>query len=307
MKKKLHIIVWALGCLMGLSGLAGCQQDDLSPLAEEGKKVNVSLSLGTLSFDGTDTRAMAPHTPEVENLINDIWVLQFNERGILLDTKTKYFPRKGEAGMYVEDFEVELITARNSTVCIVANTNNPNLSWPNNLPTFQQLLIDIKASNDLSKRDRIPMCGYWMGDVREGTKLSALLSRMITRINLVINNETGTELSGLTVSLENVPTEAYVYPRTNQGALPDDAYTTETFSDTFSEGIPADESQQFYYYIAPNICTGSEKATKATITSTSGDKTKTWSVTLGNDSPETSNRNYSLYANNYYTFTLNLK
>lgn len=108
----------------------------------------------------------------------------------------------------------------------------------------------------------------------------------------------------MTVSLENVPTKAYVYPRTNQGALPDDAYTTtETFSDTFSEGIPAGESQQFYYYIAPNICTDSEKATKATITS--GDKT--WSVTLGNDSPETSNRNYSLYANNYYTFTLNLK
>lgn len=304
MKKKLHIIVWALGCLMGLSGLAGCQQDDLSPLAEEGKKVNVSLSLGTLSFEGTDTRAMAPHTPEVENLINDIWVLQFNERGILLDTKTKYFPRKGEAGMYVENFEVELITASNSTVCIVANTNDPNLSWPNNLPTFQQLLIDIQASNDLSKRDRIPMCGYWMGNVSKGTKLSALLSRMITRINLVINNETDAELSGLKVSLKNVPTKAYVYPRTNQGALPDDAYTTtETFSDTFFEGIPAGESQQFYYYIAPNICTDSEKATKATITS--GDKT--WSVTLGNDSPETSNRNYSLYANNYYTFTLNLK
>ena len=147
------------------------------------------------------------------------------------------------------------------------------------------------------------MCGYWMGNVREGTKLSALLSRMITRINLVINNETGAELSDLTVSLENVPTQAYVYPRTNQGALPDDAYTTENFSDTFTESIPAGESQQFYYYIAPNICTGSEKATKATITS--GDKT--WSVTLGNDSPETSNRNYSLYANNYYTFTLNLK
>lgn len=195
MKKKLHIIVWALGCLMGLSGLAGCQQDDLSPLAEEGKKVNVSLSLGTLSFEGTDTRAMAPHTPEVENLINDIWVLQFNERGILLDTETKYFPREGEAGMYVEDFEVELITASNSTVCIVANTNNPNLSWPNNLPQFQQLLIDIQASNNLSKRDRIPMCGYWMGNVSEGTKLSALLSRMITRINLVINNETDAELT----------------------------------------------------------------------------------------------------------------
>ena len=304
MKKKLHIIVWALGCLMGLSGLTGCQQDDLSPLAEEGKKVNVSLSLGTLSFEGTDTRAMAPHTPEVENLINDIWVLQFNERGILLDTKTKYFLREEEAGMYVEDFEVELITASNSTVCIVANTNNPNLSWPNNLPQFQQLLIDIQASNDLSKRDRIPMCGYWMGDVSKGTELSALLSRMITRINLVINNETDAELSGLTVSLKNVPTKAYVYPRTNQGALPDDAYTTtETFSDTFFEGIPAGESQQFYYYIAPNICTDSDKATTATITSGG----KTWSVTLGNDSPETSNRNYSLYANNYYTFTLNLK
>ena len=265
--------------------------------------MKVSLSLGMLPPEGTDTRAMAPHTPEVENLIHDIWVLQFNNRGVLLNTETKYYPREGKGNLVVEDFEVGLIAAQGSTVCLVVNTGNADLVWPNNLPDFQQMLLDIRASNDLSERDRMPMCGYWMGDVTGAQTLSVMLCRMMTRINLVVNNETEEELTDLTVTLSNVPTQAYVYPSINQTALPAEAYTKAEFSDTFTGTIAAGASQQFYYYMAPNICTDETMATKATITS--GDKE--WSVTLGTDSPNTADRDYALYANNYYTFTLNLK
>ena len=295
--KQWHII-GLIGCLL----LAGCGQDNLYTM-EEGKEVNVSLSLNTLPPEGTDTRAMAPHIPEVENLIHDIWVLQFNNRGVLLNTETKYYPREGEGNLVVEDFEAGLIAAQGSTVCLVVNTGNADLVWPNNLPDFQQMLLDIRASNDLSERDRMPMCGYWMGDVTGAQTLSVMLSRMMTRINLVVNNETEEELTDLTVTLSKVPTQAYVYPSINQAALPADAYTKAKFSDTFTGTIAAGASQQFYYYMAPNICTDEAMATKATITS--GDKT--WSVTLGTDSPNTADRDYALYANNYYTFTLNLK
>ena len=294
MKDKLTKYI--LLCLLVCIG-TGCEQTEVSSNVNIGKEVKVRFSLGMLPAEGTDTRASAPHLPEVENLIYDIWVLQFNENGILLDTETKYYPREGESGLYVEDFEATLIAAQNSTVCLVVNTDDPTISWPNNFPAFQRMLLNVQASNDLSLRDRMPMCGYWQGDVTgDGQVLSALLCRMMTRINLVVNNQTGAALAGGT------PTRAYVYPRINQEALPDDAYTSESFSDSFTS-IASEASQEFYYYIAPNICSGEDHATKVTVTS--GDKT--WSVTLGTSAPDEADRIYTLYANNYYTFTLNLK
>lgn len=299
MKDKLTKYI--LLCLLACIG-TGCEQTEMPGNANIGKEVNVRFSLGMLPAEGTDTRASAPHLPEVENLIYDIWVLQFNKNGILLDTKTKYYPRDGKSGLYVEDFEATLIAAQNSTVCLVVNTNDPDISWPNNFPAFQRMLLDVQASNDLSLRDRMPMCGYWQGDVTGGGQvLSALLCRMMTRINLVVNNQTGAALADGTVRLENVPTKAYVYPRINQEALPDNAYINDSFSDSLS--ISSGDSQEFYYYIAPNICSGEDHATKVTVTS--GDKT--WSVTLGTSAPDEADRIYTLYANNYYTFTLNLK
>ena len=300
MKDKLTKYI--LLCLLVCIG-TGCEQTEMPGNANIGKEVNVRFSLGMLPAEGTGTRASAPHVPEVENLIYDIWVLQFNENGILLDTETKYYPREGESGLFVENFKATLIAAQNSTVCLVVNTNDPDISWPNNFPAFQQMLLDVEASNDLSLRDRMPMCGYWQGDVTgDGQVLSALLCRMMTRINLVVNNQTGAALADGTVALENVPTRAYVYPRINQEALPDNAYTNDSFSDSFAS-IASETSQEFYYYIAPNICSGEDHATKVTVTSGG----KTWSVTLGTSAPDEADRIYTLYANNYYTFTLNLK
>lgn len=299
MKDKLTKYI--LLCLLVCIG-TGCEQTEVSSNVNIGKEVKVRFSLGMLPAEGSDTRALAPHLPEVENLIYDIWVLQFNKNGILLDTGTKYYPRDGESGLYVEDFEATLIAAQNSTVCLVVNTNDRTISWPNNFPAFQRMLLDVQASNDLSLRNRMPMCGYWQGNVNgDGQVLSALLCCMMTRINLVVNNQTGDALAGGTVALDNVPTMAYVYPRINQEALPDNAYTSEVFSDSLS--ISSGDSQEFYYYIAPNICSGEGDATKVTVTSGG----KTWSVTLGTSAPDEADRIYTLYANNYYTFTLNLK
>ena len=291
------------GFLLAVFALAGCVQDEVVTATEEGKEVKVAVSLGTLPAEGTGTRATAPHTPEVENLIHDIWVLQFNESGILLDTPEKYFPRNDESGLYVEDFRVTLIAAQNSTVCLVVNTNDPSIVWPNNLPDFQKMLLEINASNDLSERDRMPMCGYWKGNVTDVNQvLTVMLCRMMTRVNLVLNNETEAALTDLSVTLDKVPTQAYVYPSINQAALPDGAYSEETWTDK-SLSIAAGGSQQLYYYMAPNICSSETNATKVTVSSGS----KTWTVTLGTDAPGTTNRDYALYANNYYTFTLNLK
>lgn len=319
-----NYLLYALGLLLWMGGLWCGPDEAVAPVMEEGRTARVSLSLGMEPMTGTTTRALAPHIPEVENLINDVWVVQFNAQGVRIGME--YYPREGEAGLYIENFDVELIAAQNSTVCLVANTDNASQTWPNNFPAFRQMLLDIEASNDLSQRDRIPMCGYWVGDVTDGMSLSVMLCRMMTRINLVLNNATGVGLNGLTVALDNVPTEAYVFPATNQPTLPQDAYLATSFTDTpfATEGegeTDAGETEEeekepdfadggslsLYYYMAPNICEDGTYATTVTITATDENETpRTWTTTLGTDAPGTAGRDFKLYANNFYTFTLNL-
>ena len=167
-----NYLLYALGLLLWMGGL-GCGLDEaVAPVMEEGRTARVSLSLGMEPMTGTTTRALAPHIPEVENLINDVWVVQFNSRGQRLTLSNPYDDRGEAAGLYIDNYQVDLVAATNSTVCLVVNTGDPAISWPDNLPGFQQMLLDIKASNDLSQRDRIPMCGYWVGDVTDGMSLS---------------------------------------------------------------------------------------------------------------------------------------
>ena len=269
-------------------------------VVEEGIPVSVSVNLGTSPFS-MDTRASDSHTYEVENLIYDIWVIQFNNRGQRIGSE--YFPREGLAGQFIENFEVGLVTAMGYTVCLVVNTEDASLHWPDNLPDFQETMFDVKANNELD-RTRIPMCGYWKGDVSGNMQeLTVLLSRMMARINLVVNNGTGETLGDLEVELGNVPTMAYVYPMVDHEILPETAYLEGSFADVLPEGLADGASETFYHYIAPNICGSEEFAT--TVKITSGDRE--WNVTLGTNSPDTAERIYTLYANNYYTFTLNLK
>lgn len=296
-----------------LSGCSALQSPDATP-EEYGDPVTVSLSMGASPFGqngpanadaaapsgSAATRTTSPHTYEVENLIHDIWLIQFNSRGQYVNSW--YHSREGKGSQVVENEIFELIALDDCTVCLVVNTDDPDLSWPDNLPAFKRTLLDVGANNELAL-DRMPMCGYWIGNVTEGLALSVILSRMMTRINLIINNNTGQELSGLRAELDHIPTKAYVYPQARQTALSSDAYLNQAFTDESTETIADGESWQLYHYIAPNICSGVENAT--TLKITSGEME--WNVALGNNSPSSSTRNYTLYANNYYTFTLNLK
>ena len=301
--KKIHLLAIA-GCACLMWGATGCQQaDSLPPEDGKARTVKVNIAAGTAATtEAPGTRATAPYTPEVENLIHDIWVVQFNDRGQRLTLGQPYHDRAGS--LYVDNFEVELVVAENSTVCLVANTSDGTLTWPDNLPAFRETLLPIGVDNEL-KLDRMPMCGYWQGDVTtEGQVLSVLLCRMMTRINLVLNNETGAAITDPTVTLTGIPAQAYVYPRLQQTALPDEAYLSGNFEDRLTgTTLKPGDSQELYYYIAPNICTNETHATKVTVTADG----KTWAVTLGTEPPDTADRTYTLYANNYYTFTLNLK
>lgn len=295
-----HHLYKSLWLILAAVYVCGCSGTE--PPTAGNRNVTAYLSLNSLPITSDGTKATSPHTPEVENLINDIWVIQYNSRGIRIGEPVHY-ERYGEASMTVEDFKIELIEAPGSTVCLVVNIDDGTLSWPNNLPAFTEHLLDVSVTNDLTNKDRMPMCGYWTGDVTtDGQVLSVLLCRMMTRINLVVGNKTETDIENLKVELFNIPTMAYTYPRLNQESLPESAYIDSSFSDEITESLAAGESREFYYYIAPNICTEEKFATKVILTS--GDRT--WSVILGTDPPETPERNHTLYANNYYTFTLNL-
>lgn len=65
------------------------------------------------------------------------------------------------------------------------------------------------------------------------------------------------------------------------------------------EKSPEAATAEMYFYMAPNFTSGAENATRLNI----GDK----QVILSNGAPDSPDRDYNLYHNSNYTFTINLK
>ncbi len=285
-----------------LSAAAGCSRE--TPCRTE--VVTVDLHIGT------DTKADSPLTPDIENLIYDIWVIQYNDRNILNPDYTRHY-RADMAGQISISLPVELNTGEDNTICIVANLDRGNVSasrnWHDNLEGYVSTLHDFTSTivaAETGNLEEIPMCGYWTGDITsETTSLNVSLSRVLTRINIILENETGETVNN-TISISNIPIKAYLFPDVyieESRILPEDAYLAYPFSKEII--IEKDKTLELYYYCTPNLCSpdGSyeepDRAMKLTVGSTS--------LVLSSGSPSAEYRNYNLYHNSNYTFTITLK
>ena len=155
------------------------------------------------------------------------------------------------------------------------------------------LSSDIDGANDGTLED-MPMFGYWEGGISvETNNVQVSLGRMLTRINLVINNQSGSTQN--VTSMSNVSKKVYVFPDVDHAALPDSAYMTVDIKRVVASGKTA----ELYFYMAPNFTAGEDNATKLNI----GSET----VILSNGAPSDSPRDFNLYHNSNYTFTINVK
>lgn len=306
MKKWIINIGW---CFLLAVVPAACsnvaEEDSFSVETEASEEVTVSLQLQPSALQGTlteGTRSTDSFSADIENFLFDVWVLQFNNMGILI--RSTYVDGLGGVTS-VESLSMNLRKATDCTVCVVANTGDANASWPESLVSFKSMNYAFEVSSSVTQ---IPMSGIYIGDITENTSIHMILGRLLNRINVTLTR-TGSSLKDLTVKLINIPKWIRPYPATIDATVltSNDYYESDVipafYTDTVDK-VSSSASAYLYYYMPANIC---EKELFATTLEIYQSGEKIYSVALGEDSPGTTDRSYRLYANTIYNFTLTLK
>ena len=134
--KRFGYIVFSI-CLFALSACTPHEQMD----QEEGiVKVSMGLTAASFTDDDATTRAEQPMAPDYENLISNLWILQFDREGILTGSEHKVLPTP------VLNTTLEGIALRTGrgTVCVVGNLADGEIAaWPDNLSGFKSLVVDM--------------------------------------------------------------------------------------------------------------------------------------------------------------------
>lgn len=279
---------------MTVFALVSCEQRLVD---DDPETVEVTLTLSGAPL----AKADSPLIPDVENLIYDVWILQYDKMGLLIDIGTSH-ARETNSGSLTATVTTTFAVGEGNTICVLANLDRGDASavrtWPQSLTEFKtscnvvDISDDIDAANDGTLTD-MPMFGYWEGDISfVDNNVQVSLGRMLTRINLVINNQSSSTQT--VTSISNVSKKVYAFPDVFHTALPEDAYEEILIS----QDVAAGKTKELYFYMAPNFTEGDANATKLNF----ADK----SVILSNGSPSDDPRDYNLYHNSNYTFTINV-
>lgn len=306
----------------------GCSHEITVTDHEEDNLIVVPLHLAAEEYECDEaTKGTSPYIPDVENLIGDIWVVQYSSRGVLLPSSTFHYRKNDPGDMVVGDLYYAAATsggvalvesAEACTVCFIANMgDNVPSEWPDNIYSFQEIMLPVLDADASVHPDRLPMCGYYQGPVTHGTKVSASLGRLVTRINIVINNMTGENISDLNVSLTNAPRYAHLYPASTTTPLNEKETEAPRIPKDIGLSLAAGGSLNLYYYIAPNLYAENWPTTLWTTCHLDGtNQDAKGAMILGDTAPTDADqevyppvidpeRNLKLYSNNQYTFTIN--
>ena len=276
--------------ILALITVFSCQEHLSTDLIENQTDTRIiSLKLGCMD---AGTKSNSPQIPDVENLIHDVWVIQYSDRGILINQK---FYRVGDAGLRSVELDIEVVAVK-STICVITNLNKINTSTttffdipklqenlPDNIETYKKNLLDleylIKCVNSNVRVQAIPQFGYWEGDLASDTaSINIVLGRMLSRLNLSIYNVANSDNTDnanrelTSVTFENAPVKAYYFPQLNSQPLPDDAYCTDSEMLKTTMGLTEGSNADLYFYWAPNFCASSERALSMTFENAGGEK-----------------------------------
>lgn len=306
----------------------GCSKENTTQEpSDEGELIIVPMKIGAAEYQNDEaTKGLAPYIPDIENLIHDIWVVQYSSRGVLLPNSTYHYRTAAPPALMVTDLYYQNSTSAGvalvestepCTVCFIANMGDNVPEWPDNIYAFQEIMMPVLDPDPSIELEKIPMCGYYHGPVTHGTQVNASLGRMITRINLVINNWTGEDISNLAVSLTNAPRYAHIYPYSDTTPLLEAEDAAVRPQRDAGLSIAYGESLKLYYYIAPNLYGESWPTTLWTSCHLdSSNQDAKGAIILGDTVPSEEDqytyppvvnpdRNLKLYPNNQYTFTIN--
>lgn len=308
--------------LIVLMAALACQKSQDMSLSEDTPALTtVQIELGAAQVA---SKSNFPLEPDMENLIHDVWVIQFSERGILYTGVDKFYRTEGEYGERLVRLEAQVMSGK-STICLLANLNKANTgdeiyfdveslktSLPDNLQQFKSKLLDMTKFlhflNTNTKPAAVPLFGYWEGSIgtespEEGVEyLNVTLGRMLSRINLTLINKSGNSLTNL--KFKNAVSKAYYFPQITGNSLPEEAYCSKEEALEYPLDLADGHSGSIYFYWAPNLCNGRDKATEILIGAEDG---SSYSCLLANGSLSDENPDYNLYHNCNYTVTITLE
>lgn len=308
--KQINTIIVGLFLAVWCTTWVGCTQEevDVAQEIEEGTPVSVKLNLSTSPLVGDPvTRATASYTADVENLIHDIRILQYNSMGILRSNELCFHNDDGIT--QVNNVSANLLAATNATLVVLVNMEECDFSYPDLLTTLKSTKYPFTYD---ATTTRLPMTGHYTGDITANQSLNITLGRLAVRVNLVIADSCGGNFVDLGVKLYHIPRCTYLYTgEENPEELSDEDYAESPSTLYFDEGgsIASGSNAYCYYYMLPNYCNSETNAPKVAITGTlvttvEEVETRTplaYSYILGEDAA-----GYTLYPNSIYNVTLTL-
>lgn len=293
----------------------------------------------------TYSRASDPMTPEMENSLKTLAILQFDSEGSLrrelgtADKPFKYINLVNETtpnGVLTYNITLasnEFYHGENCVICIMANvpeeevmkvvfTDQEN-KVNTNLKTFRTEKITIPYVTDSSADDsyglqighvkRIYMFGEYTGDVTSETQqLNIGLGRMISRLEIEIKSDVDVkEGYGLYLGIKNLEKEVYFY---HGETSPDNLFTEAVPFNILAKGVSGEtvdlsKGVKIFFYVAPRMANNPKDATSLNFwyTNTEPDSNNPdYTLPLGNHKPGSEVGDYSLNRNTYYMFYVNL-
>lgn len=290
------------------AGFISCSNDNSLTGIEEPipakEKVTVNINLQQ-DIQISATRATEPMPLEEANKLYDIWILHYTEEGLLVKDDLKQQTLSTAAIETTLSPELTISKRdKKETICLVANVGGKTMDWPENLGDLKKtLVLDLPIDNTGLYTDRMYMFGYYEGVIEDKMDLNILMGRMAACMNIIISAKKSYTIS---TTITNAVSNTHFYPMEEGDNREKLNYFT--FSDSY-QSVRSDSPLTLYYYTGENIAPEADKRTTIKITATPTGfrpKTRTYTIELGSDAPETANRNYSIYRNNNYTFNINL-
>lgn len=314
MIRKTIIIYRLLAVALLLLGTISCSKESENGLVqEESQSTTVLLNFipeKSAAENMPTTKATSSLLPDVENLIRDIWVIQYDAQGVIRARYTKHYRETAVPARELQSFPVELAVLPNCTICFVVNLNPGQTGlaspWANTLIGFKNQYKEVTYRSGtgiegLPDAQGLYMFGCYEGDITESTpSLDVTLGRMLSSINLVVENTTGVALNDVKITVDNAVRRAYYYVRTENPVLSDADYIS--FTDTPGM-LDAGQTAYLFYYVAPNLVPAAGKETTVTVQAKkNGVSVSTGAVALGNTADD-----HTINRNGNYTITLSLK
>lgn len=273
--------------------LAACGNADEPEMKTDGNlsiSVQPMIRMSEVPWD-SDTRALSPLDPKIENAIKSVAILQFDSEGNLQEVPGtgeyyRYYTLTNERNpdgvlnltMPVTNFYDK--DNGNSEVCVLANVPESVVrekiyprtkSDPVDYREFQTITLSLPYGTSTSDNDNIGlvenmyMYGYYEGKVTSpDQKISIALGRLVSRLNFTLKLGDGATIDAskhLYLALTNVSTEAQV-------AFTHNPVSTTKWNETKAYEVTSDLSAgdfNCFFYVAPVMKNDASEAVKLKI------------------------------------------